>query len=68
MLQTFKQLLAHHLDRCPDAAWDAPVANLTFSQVALFPLHPFDAYASPCGVSFDVCGPEEEQQSWNRGS
>ena len=58
MLDTFKQLLAHQyqatlctlnacIDCCPEAAWDAPVANLTFSQVAFHTLFFTDLYLAP---------------------
>ena len=58
MLDTLKTLLANQFDaalctlelciaRCPDAAWDAPVANLKFCQVAFHTLFFADAYLGP---------------------
>jgi DinB superfamily len=54
MLDTFKQILAHQyevlnagIDRCPEAAWDAPVGNLTFGQVAFHTLFFIDLYLGP---------------------
>jgi hypothetical protein len=55
MLDTFKQLVANQyeatlcmlsicLDRCPEAAWEAPVANLKFCQVAFHALFFTDFY------------------------
>ena len=49
MLDTFKELIVNQfeavfctlktcIDRCPDAAWDAPVANRKFCQVAFHAL------------------------------
>lgn len=58
MLDTFKQTLAQQyeaarcslnacIDRCPDAAWDAPVGNLTFCQIAFHALFFTDLYLGP---------------------
>jgi hypothetical protein len=58
MLDTFKQLLAnefegslcmlHHcVDRCPDAAWDLPVAKRKFCQAAFHVLFFTDLYLQP---------------------
>lgn len=58
MLDTFKQLIAHQfeaafctlqicIDRCPDTAWDEPVANLKFCQVAFHTLFFADIYLGP---------------------
>jgi hypothetical protein len=55
MLDTLKQLLARQLeaalctlnaciDRCPDAAWNSPVANHRFCQVAFHTLFYADFY------------------------
>ncbi|MBC7817767.1 MAG: DinB family protein [Planctomycetaceae bacterium] len=55
MLNTFKELIANQfeaafcmlktcIDRCPDAAWNAPVANLKFCQVAFHTLFFADFY------------------------
>ncbi|MEK6262388.1 MAG: DinB family protein [Planctomycetota bacterium] len=55
MLDTFKELVTNQFaaafcmletcnDRCPDAAWDAPVANLKFCQVAFHTLFYADFY------------------------
>ena len=58
MLETFKQLIGKQyeaslcalhecIDRCPDAAWDAPVANLAFCQAAFHVLFFTDLYLGP---------------------
>jgi hypothetical protein len=55
MLDTFKDLLAHQyeaalctlnecIDRCPETAWNAPVAQLAFCQVAFHALFFTDSY------------------------
>jgi DinB superfamily len=55
LLDTVKQLLVNQfqaalctlgvcIDRCPDALWDAPVANLKFCQVAFHTLFFADLY------------------------
>ncbi len=55
MLDTFKELIANQfeaafcmlktcIDRCSDAAWDAPVANLKFCQVTFHTLFFADFY------------------------
>lgn len=58
MLDTFKGLIVNQfeaafctlqtcIDRCPDSAWDAPVANLKFCQVAFHTLFFTDFYLGP---------------------
>jgi hypothetical protein len=58
MLDTVKELLAHQyeaalcmltfcIDRCPEDAWNAPVANLAFCQVAFHTLFFTDVYLGP---------------------
>jgi hypothetical protein len=58
MLDTFKDLLVHQfeaalctlnaaVDRCPDLAWNAPVANLAFCQAAFHTLFFADLYLGP---------------------
>lgn len=58
MLDTFRQLIAHQyeaafctlndcIDRCPEEAWDAPIGNLTLSQVAFHTLFFADLYLGP---------------------
>ena len=60
MLDTLKQLISNQfdaalctlnacVDRCPDAAWDAPVANMKFCQVAFHTLFYADYYLGPDG-------------------
>jgi hypothetical protein len=60
MLDTLKHLIANQfdaalctlnacVDRCPDAAWDAPVANMKFCQVAFHTLFYADYYLGPDG-------------------
>jgi hypothetical protein len=55
MVNTVRELLAHQyeaalcmlnrcIDLCPDAAWNAPVANLAFCQVAFHTLFFTDVY------------------------
>ncbi|MEX2141167.1 MAG: DinB family protein [Pirellulales bacterium] len=55
MLDTFKELIGHQfeaafcalnacVERCPEAAWNAPVANLAFCQVAFHTLFFADFY------------------------
>ena len=55
MLDTLKELIGNQLqaalctldsciDKCPEAAWDAPVANLAFCQVAFHTLFFADFY------------------------
>ena len=63
MLDTFKELIANQyeatlctlntcVDRCPETAWDAPVANWTFCQVAFHTLFFTDLYLSQNEDSF----------------
>lgn len=40
-------MLNRCIDLCPDAAWDAPVANLAFCQVAFHTLFFTDVYLGP---------------------
>lgn len=58
MLDTLKQLLAHQFEaalcalnfpiaRCPDAAWDQPVANWKFCQAAFHAVFFADFYLQP---------------------
>lgn len=58
MLDVTKQLLANQMDaalrmldaaidRCPEAAWDAPVCNMAFCQVAFHTLFFTDCYLGP---------------------
>jgi hypothetical protein len=58
MVDTFKELLAHQfeaafctlsacIDRCPETAWNAPVGNLAFCQVAFHTLFFADFYLGP---------------------
>lgn len=58
MLDTVKELLAHQyeaalgtlnicIDRCPEEAWNAPVANLALCQVAFHALFFTDVYLGP---------------------
>ena len=58
MLETFKDTLAHQyeaalctlnacIDGCPETAWNAPVANLAFCQVAFHALFFTDLYLGP---------------------
>src|SRR5687768_8325533 len=58
MVDTFKELLAHQfdaafctlnacIDRCPESAWNAPVGNLAFCQVAFHTLFFADLYLGP---------------------
>ena len=58
MLETYKQLIANQFDaalcmldscveRCPDAIWNSPVANLKFCQVAFHALFFADYYLGP---------------------
>lgn len=63
MLDTYKELIANQfeaalctlgvcIDRCPDAAWNAPVANLKFCQVAFHTLFYTDFYLGPSAGAF----------------
>jgi DinB superfamily len=63
MLITLKELITNQfeaafstlnacIDRCPDAAWNAPVANLAFCQVAFHTLFYADFYLGPDEQSF----------------
>ena len=58
MLDAYKELIADQyeaalctlnicIDRCPDNAWDAPVVNLQFCQVAFHTLFFTDYYLAP---------------------
>jgi hypothetical protein len=58
MLDVFKHLLSHQyeaalgtlnacIDGCPETAWNAPVANLAFCQVAFHALFFTDLYLGP---------------------
>ena len=58
MLDTFKELTSNQfeaalctlntcIDRCPESAWDAPVANRAFCQVAFHTLFFADFYLGP---------------------
>jgi hypothetical protein len=64
MLDTLKQLIAneyeaslcmlnHCITRCPDAGWDAPVANLKFCQAAFHTVFFTDLYLQP-GDDFEA--------------
>ncbi len=63
MLETFKELIAHQLEaalctlnacleQCPEAAWNAPVGNHQFCQVAFHTLFYTDYYLGPNDESF----------------
>src|SRR5688500_16463564 len=63
MLNTFKELVAHQfdaafctlnacIDRCPETAWNARVANHKFCQVVFHTLFYADFYLGPDEQSF----------------
>jgi hypothetical protein len=63
MLDTFKELIANQfeaafctlsacIDRCPETAWNAPVANHAFCQAVFHALFYADVYLGPDDKSF----------------
>jgi hypothetical protein len=63
MIDVFKQLVSHQfeaalctlsicIDKCPDSAWDAPVANYKFCQVAFHTVFYADYYLGRNDPSF----------------
>jgi hypothetical protein len=58
MLETYKEIISQQFEatfcmlgtcigRCPEASWNAPVANLQFCQVAFHTLFFADVYLGP---------------------